>query len=120
MQAIAKVESPVKVKLPAKMSEWKTEHLPDGAVGKWRSNFITTFAAYIGTKHSPWDIKDTESLMAMQECWDHVYQSTIAAHHRIVGTHDIVFYLVSILTQVKYRLTGSYRVINDGRSYETT
>lgn len=97
MQAVAKVESPVKVKLPAKMCEWKTEHLPVGAISKWRSFFITTFGAYIGTKCSPWDIKDKESLEAMQECWDHIYKSTIAAHHRIVGIHDIVFYLVGIL-----------------------
>ena len=106
MQAIVKVESPVKHRLPARMSEWTTNHLPDGAVGKWRKVFITTFAAYIRTKHSPWELKDNESLEAMQGCWDHVYRSTTAAKHRISGIHDIVFVLVGILTLVNYRLMG--------------
>jgi hypothetical protein len=34
MQAIVKVESPVKHSLPARMSEWTTNHLPDNAFGK--------------------------------------------------------------------------------------
>jgi hypothetical protein len=106
MQAIVKVESPVKHSLPARMSEWTTNHLPDNTFGKWRKVFITTFAAYIGTKHSPWELKDKESLDAMQDCWDHVYQSTTAAKHKISGIHDVIFVLVGILPLVKYRLIG--------------
>lgn len=106
MQAIVKVESPVKVKLPTRMSDWTTDHLPDGAVGKWRKTFITTFAAYIGTKRSPWELKDKGTLEAMQSCWDHVYRSGLAAKHRISGIHDVVFILVGILALVKYMLMG--------------
>ena len=106
MQAIVKVELLVKVKLPARMSNWTTNHLPDGAIGKWCKAFITSFAAYIRTKHSPWELKDMEMLEAMQNCWDHVYWSTPAAKHRISGIHDVVFILVGILALVKYMLMG--------------
>ena len=101
-----KVESPVKVKLPTRMSDWTTNHLPDGAIGKWCKAFITSFAAYIRTKCSPWELKDKEMLEAMQNCWDHVYWSTPAAKHRISGIHDVVFILVGILALVKYMLMG--------------
>ena len=80
-------------------------HLPDGAVGKWRTTFLTTFAAYIGTKHSPWELKDMESFEAMQDYWNHVYQSTAAAKHRI-SIYDVVFVLVGILALIKYTLMG--------------
>ena len=102
-----KVESLAKRTLPARMSDWTTDHLPDGAFGKWRKTFITTFAMYIGVKHSPWELKDRKSLEDMQSCWDHVYQSTAAAKHRISGVRDIVFVLVGIsLAPVNYRLMG--------------
>jgi hypothetical protein len=55
----------------------------------------------------------------MQDCWDHVYRSTTAAKYRISGFRDVVFVLVGILTLFGYRANGSYRVINDGRSYGT-
>jgi hypothetical protein len=84
-----------------------TNHLSDNAFGKWCKVFITTFAAYIGTKHSPWELKDKESLNAMQDCWDHIYQSTTATKHRISGIHDVIFVLVGILALVKYRLIVS-------------
>lgn len=106
MQAIVKVESPVKVKLPTKISGFKIHHLPVGAHAKWRQGFVTTFAAYIGTKSSPWDLKDKETLDAMQNCWNHVYQTTAAAQHRISGFHDVVFVLVGTLAFDKYRLMG--------------
>ena len=115
-----KVESPVKTGLPSRISEWTTNHLPFSAIDKWRKVFITTFAAYIRMKWSPWDLKDKETLEVMQDCWDHIYQSTPAAMHRISGFHDVVFVLVSILTLSGYKLMGATdRVINDGRSYET-
>lgn len=99
MQAIVLVESPVKAKkLPKNMSDWNLSHLPYGAVDKWRKGFITTFAAYIGTTHSPWDIKDEDSIDVMQDCWNHVYRSTPAASHRISGIRDIVFVLVGTLS----------------------
>jgi hypothetical protein len=101
-----KVESPLKHALPNKVSDWKTIHLPLSAFAKWRKFFIPTFAAYIGTKHTSWILRDKEMLDAMQDCWDHVYQSTTAARHRISGTYDIVFILVGILALVKYRLMG--------------
>jgi hypothetical protein len=104
MQTVVKVE-PLVQRLPAKMSEWGVEHLPDGAIGKWRHGFITTFAAYIGIKDSPWELKDEDTLKAMQNCWDHIYQSTIAAGYKITGFRDVVFHLVSILSLVKYTLT---------------
>jgi hypothetical protein len=106
MQAIVKVESPVKLGLPTRVSQYKTKHLPDGALGLWRTVFIPTFAAYIGTKHTPWEIKDKESHNAMQDCWSHVYRSTTVAKHRLSESKDIIFHLVSILALVKYRLTG--------------
>src|ERR1700733_8573530 len=106
MQAIVKIASPVKVKLPAKITEWTTKHLPVDVIGKWRRFFLTTFAAYIGTKHTPWNLRDKESLEAMQSCWDHIYRSTTAAKYRISGIHDIVFVLVGVLALVKYRLMG--------------
>ena len=101
-----KVESPVKPTLPIRMSKWTTSHLPDGAFEQWRKVFIRTFAAYIGIKHSPWELKDRELIDAMQDCWDHVYQLTTAAKHRISRFHDVVFVLVRILGLVKYRLMG--------------
>jgi len=61
---------------------------------------------YIGTKCSPWELKDKEMLKAMQNCWDHIYRSTPAAKHRISGIHNVVFVLVGILTLVKYMLMG--------------
>jgi hypothetical protein len=121
MQAIVKVESPGKRQLPDKMSDWKTIHLPDGALPKWRTVFITTFAAYIGTKRAPWNLRNQETIDAMQDCWDHVYQSTTIARHKITGHHNIVFILVGILALVicEVQANGTCRVINDGRSYET-
>lgn len=101
-----KVESLVKLRLPTRMSEWTTDHLPDRAIGKWHKVFITTFAAYIGTKHTLWELKDKESFEAMQDCWDHVYQSTTAAKYRISGVHDVIFVLVGILAFVECRLIG--------------
>jgi hypothetical protein len=102
-----KVESPVKTGLPPRISEWTTDHLPFGAIDKWRKVFITTFAAYIGTKQSLWDLKDKETLEAMQDCWHHVYRSTPAATHRISGFRDVVFVLVSILALFGSRLMGA-------------
>ena len=101
-----KVESPVKLRLPVRMSEWTTDHLPVGAVGKWRKVFIMSFATYIGMKRTPWELKDKESLEAMQGCWDHVYGSTLVTKHRISGIHDVVFVLVGIFGLVKYMLMG--------------
>lgn len=86
---------------------------------KWRKSFVTTFAVYIGTNHTPWDIKKEKSLKAMRDCWSHVYKSTIAAEYIISGIHDVVFVLVSILTLVKDGANETHRAINDGRSYET-
>ena len=106
MQAIVKDVSPVKLKLPIRQSDFKLEHLPNGAIFKWRHGFITSVGAYIGTKRTPWDLKNKESLEAMQGCWNHVYQSTPAAEHRISGIRDVVFILVGILALVKYRLMG--------------
>ena len=88
------------------MSEGKTIHLSVGTFAKWRKAFISTFAAYIGTKCSPWNLKDKETLDAMQDCWDHVYQSTPITRHRISEVHNIVFILVGILALVKYTLMG--------------
>ena len=102
-----KVELPVKSGLPPRISEWTSNHLPFGTVDKWRKVFITTFAAYIKTKWSPWDLKDKETLEAMQDCWDHIYWSTPAATHRISGFHDVVFVLVSILALFGFRLMGT-------------
>ena len=101
-----KVGSLVKHTLPHKVSNWKTIHLPVSAFAKWRKAFISTFAAYIGTKHSPWNLKDKKTLDTMQDCWDHVYQSNPITRHRISGVHDIVFVLVGILALVKYTLMG--------------
>ena len=82
-------------------------HLPDGAVSKWRTTFLTTFVTYIGTKHSLCELGDMESFEAMQDCsgWNHVYQSTAAAKHRI-SIYDVVFVLVGILALIKYTLMG--------------
>jgi hypothetical protein len=104
MQAVVKVVSPVQLKLSALRSQWKTCHLPDGSHGLWRKTFVTTFIAYIGTKYKPWQLKDRESIEAMQSCWDHVYRSTAVAQYRISGLRDIVFHLVGVLALVKYRL----------------
>ena len=106
LQAIVKVESPEKKKIsmPGKKSEWSIKHLPLGSQINWRSTFVTSFGAYIGTKHNPWDIKDTESLSVMQDCWNHVYRSTPDSEHKIDGLHDVVVHLVGILAHVKYRL----------------
>ena len=101
-----KVVSPMKPMLPARMGDWTTDHLPYDAVGNWRKAFIPTFAVYIGTKHSPWEIKDRDSLEAMQDCWNHIYQTKAAAKHRISGFQDVVFVLVSFLALVKYLLMG--------------
>ena len=106
MQAIVKDVSPVKLKLPIRQSDFKLEHLPNGAIYKWRYGFITSVGAYMRTNHAPWDLKNKESLEAMQDCWDHVYRSTPAAKHRISGIRDVVFILVGILALVKYRLMG--------------
>ena len=101
-----KVGSLVKHTLPHKVFDWKTIHLPVGTFIKWHKAFISTFAAYIETKCSPWNLKNKETLNAIQDCWDHVYQSTPITRHRISGVHDIVFILVGILTLVKYMLMG--------------
>ena len=102
-----KVELLVKTGLPPRISEWTIDHLPFGTIDKWCKVFITTFAAYIGTKRSPWNLKDKETLKAMQDCWDHIYWSTPAATHRISGFRDVVFVLVSILTFSGYKLMGA-------------
>ena len=104
-----KVRSSAKTKKCAKVSEWRTGDLPVDAIGQWRKTFIPTYAAYIGTKHSPWDIKDNESIEVMQDCWNHVYRrsTTAVAEYRISGIHDVVFSLVGILilcSLVEYRL----------------
>ena len=101
-----KVGLPVKHALPHKVSNWKTIYLSVSAFAKWCKAFIPTFAAYIGTKCSPWNLKDKEMLDAMQDCWDHVYQSTPIIRHRISRVHDIVFALIGILALVKYTLMG--------------
>lgn len=108
MQAVVKLESPVKPKLPIKVSQVKNTHLPAGALDKWRTTFVPTFVAYIGTKHDPWELKDQETRGAMQDCWDHVYKSTNPnlAKYRIGGVRDVVFVLVGTLALVKYRLMG--------------
>ena len=104
MQFIVKVTSPVKVKLPARRSDWKTDNLPVGATeeNKWHKIFVPTFGAYIGMKRAPWEVSDKESLEALQSCWDHVYQSTTAAGYKISNRIDIVFVLVGVLDLVKY------------------
>ena len=99
-----KVELPVKTRLPPRISEWTTDYLPFGTIDKWHKVFITTFAAYIRMKWSFWDLKDKETLKAMQDCWDHIYQSTSAATHRISGFCDGVFVLASILALSGYKL----------------
>jgi hypothetical protein len=95
-KALVKVESPAKPKLPKRVSEWNTDHLPDGAIGKWRKFFVTTFAMYIGTLRTPWEIRDRSTFSMMQECWDFIYKDTPAAGFKITGTHNIVFVLVSV------------------------
>ena len=102
-----KVKLLVKTGLPPRISEWTTNYLPFGTIDKWRKVFITTFAAYIGTKQSPWDLKDKKTLEAMQDCWDHICWSTPAAMYRISGFHDVVFVLVSILALSGYKLMGA-------------
>ncbi len=99
-----KVTSLVKVKLLARRSDWKTDNLPIGATegNKWRKIFVPTFGAYIGTKHAPWEVSDKGSLEALQSCWNHVYQSTTAAEHKISNRIDIVFVLIDVLGLVKY------------------
>ena len=106
-QAIMKVESPVKSGLPPRISEWTNDHLPFSTIDKWHKVFITTFAAYIGTKRSLWDLKNKETLGAMQDCWDHIYQSTSAATHKISRFCNVIFVLVSILTLFGFRLMGT-------------
>ena len=101
-----KVGSPIKHVLPHKVSDWKTIHLPVGTFAKWCKAFILTFAAYIEMKHSSWNLKDKETLDAMQDCWDHIYQSTPITRHRISRVYNIVFVLVGILALVKYTLMG--------------
>ena len=97
----------VVARLPTRTSEWTMNHLLDGAVSKWRTTFLTTFAAYIGAKHSPCELGDMESFEAMQDCssWNHVYQLTAAAKHRI-PIYDVVFVLVGILALIEYTLMG--------------
>ena len=58
-----------------------TAHLPRSALDKCRRSFITTVGAYIGTKHMPWEIRDKESLEAIQDCWNHIYKSSRPAAH---------------------------------------
>lgn len=105
-QDVVKLESPKKYVPPIKTSGATNGNLPSDAIAKWRKVFVPTFGAYIGTKHDPWDIRDTETINAMRDCWKHVYQSTSAAEYHISGTSDPVFVVVSTLALVKYSLIG--------------
>ncbi|KAH7905420.1 hypothetical protein BJ138DRAFT_1017726, partial [Hygrophoropsis aurantiaca] len=74
--AIAPVSNPA-VKAPG--TRWKNEHLPPGCQdgNLWRKSVVPSFIHWVGGQSNPWNPPEEDSTMALQYCWDAVFDGKI-------------------------------------------